>query len=362
MQLRAGLHRLLFVVLAAAIVGVSSERMFWYWATNPLDHLVVAMVYAPAIAGCLWFVDRYRVRGLCGLVLVAPLMGYFVEGVITPVVYSGGPIPFFPVWFAVWHGVLGVGLMLFGIRWLLLARRTNALWGVAASLGAFWGLWSTTMWLPENVEDPELIAGAGGPLEILGPLDFGVYAASFSAILAAAHWLIGWVWLSEFRPTRAMVWVWIAVTGAAVIGWSVVLPWAAPMFVGGVALQQWGLRRHAVGNDRSLLAELHGPVAPAALVPLVAMPLAATAVYAVAWELQPAEDLVRYGAMYGVIGVQTLVGAVMIVRSFLAVRHVAPDRRVGHDRDHAVHAEARPVDAGALPPTGVGAAGPGPLA
>ncbi|GJM36913.1 MAG: hypothetical protein DHS20C19_02800 [Acidimicrobiales bacterium] len=362
MQLRAGLHRLLFVLVMAAVVGVSSERMFWYWATNPLDHLVVAMVYAPAVGGCLWFIDRYRVRGLWGLVLVAPLMGYFVEGVITPVVYVGAPVPFFPVWFAFWHGVLGLAVIVFGLRRLLLERRAGVLWGAAAGLGAFWGMWSTTMWLPENVEDEELIADAGGALEILGPLDFAVYAFTFTAILAAAHWLLGRIWLTEFRPGRPMVWAWLAVVGAAVIGWTVAIPWAAPMFIGGVALQRWGLRRHAAGAHRSVLAELPGRIAPTALVPLVAMPVAAAAVYAVAWQLEPAEDLVRYGAMYGVIAVQTLVGAVLIVRSFLSVRSVAPADRVGHDQAHAVHAHTGSSDPDALAAPGAGAAGAGPVA
>ncbi|MDW3219719.1 MAG: hypothetical protein R8F63_13985 [Acidimicrobiales bacterium] len=362
MQLRAGLHRLLFVLVMAAVVGVSSERMFWYWATNPLDHLVVAMVYAPAVAGCLWFIDRYHVRGLWGLVLVAPLLGYFVEGVVTPVVYAGGPIPFFPVWFAFWHGVLGLAVMVFGIRRLLLARRTGALWAVAVGLGAFWGVWSTTMWLPENVEDPGLIADAGGPLEILGPLDFAIYALTFTAILAAAHWLLGRIWLPQFRPGRPMVLLWMAVVGAAVIGWTVAIPWAAPMFVGGVALQRWGLRRHAVGGDRSILAELTGRVAPVALVPLVAMPVAAGAVYALAWQLEPAEGLVRYGAMYGVIAVQTLVGAVLIVRSFLSVRNVAPAERVGHDQAHAVHAHTGSSGPDTHAAPGARAAGAGPVA
>ena len=362
MQLRAGVHRLLFVFTVAAVVGVSSERMFWYWASAPVDHLVVAMVYAPAVAGCLWFVDRYRARGLWGLVLVAPLLGYFVEGVVTPVVYAGGPVPFFPVWFAAWHGMLGLGILLFGLRHLLLARRTAALWGLSIGLGVFWGVWSTTMWLPENVNDPELIADAGAPLTLLGPADFALYAASFTAILAGCHWLLGRIWLTEFVPSRATVWIWIALTGAAVIGWSVAIPWAAPMFVAGVALQQWGLRRHARHGRPSLLAELDGRVAAPALLPLVAIPLAAAAVYALAWELEPAEGLVRYGAMYGVIALQTVVGAVLLVRSFLSVRHVAPPPELGHDRARDVHADPRPLDAGAHRATGAGAAGARPVA
>ena len=335
--------------------------MFWYWASNPLDHAVVALVYAPAVAGCLWFIDRHRARGLWGLVLVAPLLGYFVEGVVTPIVYAGGPIPFFPIWFAFWHGVLGLLVMLFGIRRLLLTGRRAALWASSAALGVFWGMWSTTMWLPENLEDPELIADSG-PLELLGPLDFAVYGASFTAILAGAHWLLGRVWLTEFRPSRPMVWIWVVATGAAVVGWTVAIPWAAPMFVVGVAIQRWGLRRHARLGGPSVLEELRGRVSPAALLPLTAIPALAAAVYAAAWEIEPPEDLVRYGVMYGVIGVQTVIGAVMIVRSFLSVRHVAAEPVVGHDQAHVVLPDTATADAAARHAPGAGAAGPRPLA
>ena len=89
-RLTAGAHCAAFLLVSGAIVGISSERFFWYWEASPVDHWVVALYYGLAAAAVLWVIERYRVNSLSSLMLAASIFAYMVEGVITPILYSGG--------------------------------------------------------------------------------------------------------------------------------------------------------------------------------------------------------------------------------------------------------------------------------
>lgn len=325
-----GLRRSAFVFLAAAIVGVGSERMFWFWAPAPLDHLVVALMYSVPVGVVLWLVERHRVTGLWSLLLVTPLAGLVTEGVLTPVVYAGGPfVPVFPAWFAFWHGVFSVGILLFGIRWMLIGRRWALLAGTAVSVGVFWGVWSSTLWLPENVHDAELEA-VHGPLEILTPERFAIYAVTFTAILALTHWLIGFVWPTHFGPARITVRLWSVGLLAAIVGWTVAIPWALPMFGAYWWLQKWGLRRHErIATDDGLLSALGGPVPVRGLLALAPMPAAAGAAYQLIWWSGPS-DVVLRTLMYSIIGIQAVVGA---ATALIALRRAGHPTAIRAERD-----------------------------
>lgn len=326
-SLRAGARRTAFVFVVALIAVVGSERMYWYWSTGVLEHLEGGVFYGVAAAVGLWAIGRFAVSGWWSLWLATPLFALIVEGVITPVVYSGGPlVPIFPAYFAFWHGVLTFGVLVIGIRSLLLARRTALLAAVAAGLGVFWGMWSTTLWLPENLEDPELVEH-NGVLETLSPSAFTVYAVLFSAILVAGHVALGWLWPSEFRPARATKWFWggIVLLGAGM--WTLAYPWALPMFLAYGWLQIWGLRRHeraTTGPD--LFAQLTGPTPIRPLAALAPMPVAAAATYAVMWELNPSLTAVRV-LMWTTIAVHAVAGLVI---SVVALRRAGrrPERQI----------------------------------
>lgn len=329
-----GLRRLALVLLGGAIVGVSSERIFWYWTANPLAHIEIAAFYAIAVGATIWVISRYRVNNLASLVLAAPIFAYVVEGVITPVLYSGGPfVPFFPVWFTFWHGFFGiVGLWYFLHRWLIAGRwRPIAL--ASAAMGLFWGLWSTTMLLPENLEDREL----EGPVELLDQIAFTRYAFTFTAILAAAHWLWGRLRTpTEFVTSKWTNRIFVLLIGAVLVAYTVAIPWALPMFVAYVALQVWLLRRHAaVARGPGLLQQLEGPVKARHLLALAPMPVVAAVSYGIAWQLDPPFGLVR-GFMFTTIGVQTLIALVVLVRVSRKTLRAAKQRP-----DSPVAAESR---------------------
>lgn len=314
-----------FFYLVAVITAVGSERMFWFWSPGLRSHLEVAAFYAIATTTSLALMRRYQVDSWWSLMLAAPVVAYVVEGVITPILYSGGPfVPFFPVWFTMWHGILSFTVLVFVIRRLLLDETLAKLTMLALGLGVFWGVWSTTQWLPENYEDPELLA-EHGTLRILNPDAFAGYAALFTGVLIVAHGVIGFVWPTGTPPPSGRL-TWserilgvLVLAGAAI--WTAVYPWALPMFLAYAGVQVFALRRHrgqGPPERRDLFAQLAGRVRLRALLPLVIVAPTAAVTYAVLWRIAPS-DLALRVLMYSIIAAQTAIGAVIMVWTFLRV-------------------------------------------
>lgn len=312
----AGVRRALFVYLVALVAAVVCERMFWFWAPGLGEHLAVAAFYALPASILVWAIARYRVTSWWSLMLALPLFSLVTEGVITPVVYSGGPlVPVFPAWFAAWHGVMGAGLLVFGVRWMLVEGRHRLLAMTSAGLGLFWGLWSTTLWLPENRNDPDLIEIEGGPLHVLEPAAFTQYAVTFTLVTIVGHVLLARLWPTSFEPSSVTVRAVAAVTLAWAAMWTVVVPWALPMFIAYAWLQRWGLRRHErAAAGPGLLERLSGPVRPGGYLALVPMAPVAAATYAIAWQAELSLPAART-IMWSTIAVQGVVGAALMVMS-----------------------------------------------
>ncbi|MEL6980924.1 MAG: hypothetical protein AAFO29_00715, partial [Actinomycetota bacterium] len=276
------------------------------------------------------------------LLLVAPIFAFAVEGVLTPIIYTGPFLPIFPAWFAWWHGIAALIGFVVVLRSWLLAERTGWLAMASVAIGVFWGLWSSTLWLPENVEDPELLADVG-ELVVLGPAAFARYAATFTGVLIVSHLLLGFVWPSRAEPHPVAERVVGGLVAIAVVAWTVALPWALPM----LALYLWwpwqALRRHrdrvatgphggrldaletvdpvdATGEVRhqDLFAQLSGRVRPVATLPLLLIAPTAVATYAGLWWLGPSDAVLRV-LMYTTIAGQAVAGGVLCI---VAVRRV----------------------------------------
>ena len=322
------LRHLAFVFLCACITAVMSERIFWFWSPGLAEHLAVSAFYALPVAFTLWAMATYRVNGVWSVLLAAPLYAYVTEGVITPILYTGGPfVPFFPAWFAFWHGIMAFGFLLLAVRHWLLAQAWKPLALTAVGTGLFWGIWASTLRLPENVNDEELIADLGEPLTVLGPAAFAFYALLFTGVLAAAHWLLGYVWPESYapgRPTKVVV-AGLVVAGAAM--WTVAAVWALPMFIAYAGLQRWGLRRHAAtAAEPDVVRQLHGRVRVRSLVPLFAIAPVAAGSYAVLWALDPS-TLALQVIFYSVIAAQAVAGGWLTVA---ALRRTKAERTTTH--------------------------------
>lgn len=313
-RVRRPLSTFAFVWLLAAIGATMSERMFWYWQTSPASHLEAAVFYSLPVAAALWLMARHGVGSWPQVVLASTTYAYVTEGVITPVMYSGGPfVPFFPVWFTAWHGLLAFCLLTFGLRWLLLQRRRAQLLGVAAAIGVCWGAWLTTSALPENVGDDELVEH-NGELELLSDGDFSLYALSFTLIIIAAHWLVGHVWPTSWHPSRTFRWTVAGLCLLAATVWSAAYLWALPMFLAYTWLTDRLLRRFPTSAHATVLDRLAGRVRVVDLSPLLVMAPAAAATYTGINALEPSETALRIG-FYGTIVTQTLAALVVLIWS-----------------------------------------------
>ena len=313
-RFRPALRRVAFALLVSAVTLVFSEKMYWYVTGYNVVDLLLGYFFPSWIL--LWLIDAFHVRRVAPLFLAAAVFGFVAEGVLVGTIYEGGPLGLFNVSYTplAWHAPLSV---LFGWWWLGRRVAEGSLRRLAAgcaAVGLFWGLWALAWWLPENAGDPALLS-YGARLGQWPVADFALHAFAFTALLAAAHWLLGRGGrLPAFRPSR----VEIVLVGAGLLfffaGVVVAVPWAPLKLAAVLALPLAGLyvnkRREPPG---SLLAEWPGPARPAGLAALFVMPAVAVAVYAVAAAVAlPVEIIYAVTAVGLVIGSAVAGGAALV--------------------------------------------------
>jgi len=285
------LRRLLFVLVSTAVMVFFSEKAFWYPQGYPIVELV--LFYAAPVYGVIWAIERFRVKRLSTLVLVAALYAFLVEGVLTPVMFEGGPLdPIMPSYFIGWHGLMGV---LFGWyfvrRWLVNGRFIPLLIG-STLFGVLWGSWSITYWLPETFVD---FTNPGQ----WPTWEYGLYALTFTLMLMGGHWLLGrGVWLTEFRLgkwEKGLLMVWLLFLFATLSALSV--PFAVLMLPLWLLLVLLPLRlsgRRRGPEAPTVLTELAGPIRqPMHLLALLLMPLTAVSIYGAAALVQPDPEMLQ---------------------------------------------------------------------
>lgn len=313
-RLRPALNRLVFALLTSAVLLVFSEKLFWYVTGYSYFDLLIGYFF-PAWA-LLWIIDTFRVRRLAPLFLAAAVFGFLTEGMLVGTLYGAGPLDLFSVSYTslAWHAPLSV---LFG--WYFLHRRLvtgddRALWLGCAAVGLLWGLWAMAWWLPENAADPALLA-QGARLGQWPAAEFALHAFAFTGTLALAHWLLGRGDRSSFHPSPVEgVLVGLGLLFFFVTAVLPATPWAPlkllPLL--GVTLLALYVNRRREPPG-SLLADLAGPIPPRRLLPLVAMPTVAVAVYAVAAILAPPVDVIYLITAFGGVYVTTVLGGLAYV-------------------------------------------------
>jgi hypothetical protein len=280
------LVRLLFVLASTAVMVFFSEKAFWYPQGYVIGELI--LFYAAPVYATLWAIDHFRVRRLPALVLTAALFGFLAEGVLTPVIYEAGLLdPLLPGYFIGWHGLLSVIFGWYFLRKWLVAGQWRKLLVSAALFGSFWGFWSITYWLPQTFEDFALPGQ-------WPTLDFGLHALTFTLMLMAAHWALGQnVWQTAFKPSRPEKWViWAALAFFYATLSFPVVPFGFVKLAVLLTAVYIPLRiNRQREREGSLLTELAGTVKAKSLLPLLAMPVMATAVYSAAVALEPSEEI-----------------------------------------------------------------------
>jgi hypothetical protein len=307
-------RRLVFLLLSTAVLIFFSEKVYWYTDGYAFRDLLLG--YALPAFVLLWAVQTFRVRQLASLFLCAALYGLLVEGVLVGVIYEGGLFGWFNISYTplAWHAPLSV---IFGWyllrRWLVEGKIRQLLIGCAA-VGLFWGLWSAVFWLPESTADAA--ARNAAVIGFYPAADFALRALVFTAVLALAHGLLGLGgWQPEFRPSRieaGLVLLILIVFFA--VGIVPQYPYALLKLPVLLAIILLALNRNRqTERGPTVLEQLAGPVPPLRLLTLFAMPLAASAVYAVVAWLRPPDDLIQTLIAFPGIMIPTFAGLLFFV-------------------------------------------------
>lgn len=317
-------HRVLFTGLTTVILVFFSEKVYWYVQGYAYAELV--LYYAFPVYACLWAIDHFRVRRLPALVLVAALYAFLIEGVLTPVMYEAGLFdPIMPAYFIGWHGLFSVLFGWYTVRRWLVRGDWGRILVLGLIFGLLWGAWSLTYWLPET-------AGEVNHSAMWPVLDFGLYALFFTATLAVGHRLLGrGAWLREFKPTGVekglLVFVLLALFAVIVLP---VLPFATFKLLALLTILFLLLRANrSMEQEGSVLSELAGPVKTHHVLALLAMPVAATGVYALAVAYRPPEEWIRFWLLESISILQALVGGGLFVWAVLAILWRSRTKRKG---------------------------------
>lgn len=305
-------------ICAASLAAVmASERVYWYWSGIDADSLsVLAIFYATATATAFWVLSRVPGTGLKLAILGGVAYALVVEGIVTPVMYEDGPLPVLFLMFVGWHGLLAfAGFVYLLRRWALLGRaRTIAV--MASLTGIWWGVWALSSAVTDREAAEEFVL-EGGSAEILTPGSFAVYAGWVGVVLVAAHLVMDRAWPPiGWKPSRAgRISIALAAVALAALLVLPVVPWA-PLKLAVLAwATRLALRRVAASDGTpTVIDELAGRVRARHLLPVLMLPVSASAVYAAMWPAREHDSLsVVYWSMVGlqvVAGVGGLVWAV----------------------------------------------------
>ena len=305
------LNRLLFVLLSSVIIVFFSEKSFWYVQGYAIGELV--LFYAIPVAACLAVIDLFQVSSLSGMVLVGGLLGFLVEGILTPVVYEAGLLdPVMPAYFVGWHGLLSIVFGWYWIRKTILEDNWKKLSLASILFGVFFGSWSLSYRLPESVMEFESYVLAG---ETWFPgawpvVDFAFYSLVFTGMLMLAHWLLGkGIWQSSFS-LRKWEWGLLGLVLGFIFVFQVlpVVPFGILKLIALITLvviPLWIQKNRR--DDPSTLTTLDGQYPFSRTLPLILIPITATTIYGLAAVLPPPEDLIRVSfqttyAVQGLIG------------------------------------------------------------
>ncbi len=300
-----------FVYLTSTIVVMASERAFWFWAGFSADSvLFLGVFYLIPTTAVLWAVALGLARQFHQIIMAGALYAIVTEGVLTPVIYADGPLLILAAMFVAWHGLIAfTGFWYLVRRWLLDRDRPRLVTG-SLFFGTFWGVWALASAIGDPPDEAEAVE-SGFDLVVLDPVEFGRYALMVGVTLMAAHWLIGFVWPTGWRPGRRSTITLLVLSGAYFA--VAVLPavfWApiklAVML--GVTWRLLGRQSPAVEeNMPTILDQMTGRVHLKDCAILVLMPVAASMTYALLWPLR-SESQVLEIVYWGLVWTQVVVG------------------------------------------------------
>ncbi len=319
--MRQIIKRWAFILLSTTIMVFFSEKMYWY--TQGYAYAELVLFYMPGTYIFLLAVSYFRVRGFWAMFLAASLYPLYVEGALTGIIVADiTGIMFF--YFIGWHTTVSVIFGWYFQHKLLVQQRIRALALSSAAMGFLLGIWATVFWIPENVNDPELIAEG----HVLGqwPIaDYALLLLYLGVIYTGSHYLLGRFWDDEFRPSRlenVLVILYVLfLVSLQLITYTVL----GVTFVVLCILILISLRRYS-GERKTVLSELGGGIRFADSLVLFLLPVFAVIGYATIAAIRPRDSVIKgYGDL--IIFVQLSYGVVLFLYSVYKVLRtdVTPD-------------------------------------
>ncbi len=331
--MRQIVKRWAFILLSTTIMVFFSEKMYWY--TQGYAYAELVLFYMPGTYLFLLAVSYFRVRDFWGMFLAASLYPLYVEGALTGIIVADiTGIMFF--YFIGWHTTLSVIFGWYFQHKFLVQRRIRTLALSSATMGFLLGIWATVFWIPENVNDPELIAEG----HVLGqwPItDYALLLLYLGVIYVGSHYLIRRFWDGEFRPSRlenVLVILYVLfLVSLQLITYSVL----GVTFVGICLLVLLPLRRYK-SQRKTVLSELGGEVRLVDSLVLFLLPLFAVLGYTIIAVIRPPDSVIKaYGDM--IIFVQMSYGAVLFLYSVYRVLR----KNTSHPAPQEPHPSTHPL-------------------
>ena len=312
------LRRLCLATVTGYIFVYYSEYAFW---ARPLDNarlpdaLWLLLTYSFSAYVFLILVVTLRVRSFAAIFLAGALFGWLVEGVFVQTLYSLLPFSISLTGLS-WHALITILVGWFTMQWLL---RAGCWWRtliVATGIGAFYGLWAIWWWIDAPPATPFA--------------DFAVYVFATTTLLACAYWLASRLSMRHFSPMRVetigallLIVVYFAIVTLPSQPLALII---LPPLVLVVILTLLRNRRNETREDILTTLGSTGPSHPVRLrdvLPVFAIPLVASAIYALA---QAGHILAPTGPVIYVV--TTVAGFVLLAASIVTIWRTKAEAKV----------------------------------
>ncbi len=261
------------VISTGFIFFYYSELLFWSrvrpgdsfseWLSTWAAYSLLAFIF-------LSLVKYFRVRNIWALFLAGAAFGWIAEGVVVQTTYESLPLSISFTGLA-WHALITVWVGWYAVRKSLHSTDPLSTLKIAAAIGMCYGLWAISWW-----GEPD-----GGESTIM---EFAIFSFIATILAIIAYKLSDWSSIEEFKPNQ---WSIVIIGGLVLLYFFFVTipaqPLAALILPCLLGLVYLGLRWNRQSEpEGSLLKSFDGNVPPWKYACLLAIPVCAVSVYALA--------------------------------------------------------------------------------
>ena len=221
-------------------------------------------------------------------------------------------------YFVGWHTAFAVLIGWFWHRKLLIEHKTGIIVASSVILGFILGLWATTFWLPENLNDPDLSPKNGFHPGKWSVLDYSMLQLYLGAIYVLSHIILSKIWINEFHPSKWENYVVLAVITMFILGQALAYSIFVLYLIFLYAIVLLSLHRYSIGKDNgTIIEQLQGHVRIRDALALFLINFSALAAYALVDAFKLPEETIREIFLNGISGIQVIYGAAILLFSLI---------------------------------------------